>query len=137
MPELLYSDLTYKIRKAVFNVYNTLGYGHKEQIYQKALMEELTILDIPYKAQPNIKVSYKDKNVGNYIPDFLIDNRIIIEIKALEIFPVSLEKQLIYYLKSTGYRLGLLVNFGLPKLVIKRLIWTTSKPKGQTIRVNP
>ena len=63
MPELLYSDLTYKIRRAVFNVYNTLGYGHKEQIYQKALMEELTILDIPYKAQPNIKVSYKDKNV--------------------------------------------------------------------------
>ena len=137
MKELLYSDLTYKIRKAVFNVYNTLGYGHKEQIYQKALSEEFNQLNILHKVQPNINVLYKDKNVGHYVPDFLVEGKIIIEIKALEIFPISLEKQIVYYLKGTGYKLGLLINFGSSKLIIKRLIWTTSQSGKQNIRVNP
>jgi len=102
---LLYSDLTYKIRKAVFNVYNELGFGHKEHVYQEALEEEFNLLRLPYKREVNLKVYYKDKKIGDYRPDFIIDDKIIIEIKAVEFMPI--------------------INFGRPKLQIKRLIWTT------------
>lgn len=122
--ELLYADLTYKIRKAAFNVYNELGFGHKENIYQKSLEEEFNQLKLPYKREFNLKVYYKDTKVGDYRPDFIIDDKIIIEIKATEFVPKTFETQLIYYLKSTKYKLGLLINFGSPKLQIKRLIWT-------------
>lgn len=122
--ELLYSDLTYKIRKAAFNVYNELGFGHKEQVYQQALEEEFGRLKLSYRKEVNLKVYYKDKKIGDYRPDFIIDDKIILEIKATEFIPKTFETQLIYYLKSTKYKLGLLINFGSPKLQIKRLIWT-------------
>ena len=123
--KLIYADLTYKIRGCLFNVYNNLGYGHKEQVYQKALEKELNEQKVPLKREINLKVLYKDEKVGNYRPDFVIDDKIIIEIKAVEFMPKSYEKQLLHYLKSTNYKLGLLVNFGAPKLYIKRLIWST------------
>ena len=122
--ELLYSDLTFKVRKAIFNVYNELGFGHKENVYQKSLEEEFNQLKLPYKREVNLKVYYKDIKVGDYRPDFIIDDKIILEIKATEFIPKTFETQLIYYLKSTKYKLGLLINFGSPKLQIKRLIWT-------------
>ena len=122
--DLLYSDLTYLIRKAIFNVYNGLGFGHKEDVYQKALEKEFLSLGIPYKKELPLKVSYKGIVVGNYRPDFVIAEKIILEIKALEFLPKALETQLINYLKATNYSLGLLVNFGASKVFIKRLIWT-------------
>ena len=69
-------------------------------------------------------VVYDCEKVGYYKPDFIIDNKIIIELKSLDFMPQDLEKQLIYYLKGTNYKLGLLVNFGSNKLVIKRKIWS-------------
>lgn len=137
MKQLIYADITYKIRKSVFKVYNTLGYGHKEIVYQKALSVEFDKSKIAYQIEPSINVFYEGNKVGNYKPDFLVENKIIIEIKALEFLPKLLEKQLIYYLKSTGCKLGLLVNFDSSKIIIKRLIWTSSKPKISTIRANP
>jgi GxxExxY protein len=121
---LLYADLTYKIRGCLFNVYNELGHGHKEQVYQKAFAEELNQANIPFKREANLKVKYKGKPVGNYRPDFVIDEKVIIETKAVESMPKSYEQQLTNYLKSTDIKLGLLVNFGRPKLEIRRLIWT-------------
>ena len=121
--DLLYADITYKVRGAFFNVYNELGFGHKEQVYQKALVKEFTELTIPFKRELNIKVKYKGEAVGNYIPDFVIDEKIVIEIKAVEWMVKSFETQLLHYLKSTGFKLGILVNFGSPKLYIKRLIY--------------
>lgn len=121
---LLYGDLTYRIRKAIFNVYNELGFGHKEQVYQKSLAKELTDLQIPYQRETSLNVKYKGDLVGNYRPDFVADEKIIIELKAVEFMPKSYEIQLLHYLKTTGFQLGLLVNFGAPKLYIKRLIWT-------------
>lgn len=121
---LMYADLTYKIRGAVFNVYNELGFGHKEQVYQNALEKEFIEMKIPYKKEKDLNVKYKDEIVGNYRPDFVIDEKIILEIKAVEFMPKTFEQQLIHYLKTTEYRLGLLVNFGQPKLYIKRLIWS-------------
>jgi len=71
--KLIYADLTYKVRGAVFNVYNTLGSGHKEQVYQKALAKELEEINIPYKREVPLTVQYKGERVGNYRPDFVVE----------------------------------------------------------------
>lgn len=122
--KLIYADLTYKVRGAIFNVYNNLGFGHKEQVYQKALAKELEELGIPYTRERNLKVTYKGEIVGNYKPDFIVDEKVILELKAVEFVPKTFETQLINYLKATNYNVGLLVNFGSPKLVIRRFVWT-------------
>ena len=122
--DLLHADLTYGIRRAIFNVYNGLGFGHKEKVYQKALIQELQELNIPFKREVSLNVKYKGEDVGNYRPDFVIDDKVIVELKAVEFMPKSYETQLIHYLKTTGFQLGLLVNFGATKLYIKRLIWS-------------
>jgi len=122
--KLIYADLTYKVRGAVFVVYNELGFGHKEQVYQKALASEFDHEKIPYKREKSLSVKYKDTIVGNYKPDFVVGDKLVLEIKAVEFMPKSFDTQLINYLKITQYQLGLLINFGSPKLYIKRLIWT-------------
>lgn len=122
--DLLYADLTYKIRGAIFTVYNELGFGHKENIYQKALIKEFETLKIPFKQEVGLDVKYKGDVIGKYRPDFAIGDKIIVELKSVEFMPKSYEEQLVHYLKTTGYSLGLLVNFGSTKLQIKRLIWT-------------
>lgn len=120
---LLYEDLTYKVRGAIFDVYNTLGFGHKEVVYQKSLKIEFTKQDINYVEHPKLEIKYDNIKVGNYVPDFVIDDKIILEIKSIEFLPKEAEKQLVYYLKGTNFELGLLVNFGKSRLEIKRKIW--------------
>lgn len=127
--ELLYADLTYQIRGAMFIVYNSLGFGHKESVYQRALSKEFDTKHIPYQREVNLDVFYNNEVVGHYRPDFVIDNKIIIELKATEFISKNFETQIIHYLKSTKFNLGLLVNFGSDKLYIKRLVWTTSNPR--------
>ncbi len=122
--DLLYADLTYKIRRCIFNVYNELGFGHKENVYQKFLQEEFDENGISYKREKSVGVKYKNVPVGNYRPDFIVDEKVLIELKAVGFMPKSYEDQVIHYLKSTGYKLGLLINFGSPRLIIKRLVWT-------------
>lgn len=122
--KLIYADLTYKVRGAIFDVYNILGYGHKEEVYQKALASELEKRQIPFKKEARLQVNYKDEKVGNYRPDFVIDDKVILEIKAVEFMPKSYEEQLVHYLKTTGFKVGLLINFGQPKLYVKRLVWS-------------
>lgn len=123
MAELIYKDLCYKINGAIYEVYNTLGYGHREAVYQKALAEEFSERSIFFKREAALDVFYKDKVVGKYIPDFVVDNKVIIELKSLEFLPPRLATQLINYLKGTNFKLGLLVNFGNTKLEIVRRIW--------------
>ena len=122
--KLIFADITYKIRRATFNVYNILGFGHKEQVYQKAITKEFEEMKLSYKKEESLAVRYKDEVVGNYRPDFIIDDKVILELKSVEFMPKSYDTQLIHYLKTTGFQVGLLVNFGSPKLVIKRLVWT-------------
>lgn len=121
-PGLLYEDLTYKIRGAIFNVYNSIGYGHKESVYQRALAFELSSSKVKFEYQKAVEVQYKNLRVGIYIPDLIIENKIILELKASEYNIKRFEKQLLNYLKSTNFKLGLLVNFGRETLSIKRLI---------------
>lgn len=120
----IYEDLSYKIRGCVFKVYNTLGFGHKEDVYQKALASEFEKAGINFEKERVLSVMYDDKKVGTYKPDFIIEKKIIIEIKAVPFIPKHYETQLTYYLKGTDYKLGFLINFGGQKLHIRRRIWT-------------
>lgn len=124
---LIYADLTYLVRKAIFAVYNTLGFGHKENVYQKALEVELADLKVPFETQKKLPVKFKNKSVGSYQPDLIIDGKVIVELKSLSFIPEQLDTQLLQYLKITGFKLGLLVNFGSSKLFIKRLINTNQR----------
>ena len=128
---LLYPDLSYKLQGCFFKVYNILGFGHKEIAYQRALEQELTIQNISFEREMHLSITYKDKTIAEYVPDLVIDDKIIVEIKALEFLPNKFITQLINYLKGTNFQLGYLVNFGAPKLQIIRRIWT---PKFVSIR---
>ena len=122
-PNLIYEDLTYKIRGALFNVYNQIGSGHKEVIYHKALLEELRSKRITFDTEKSITIKYNNKKVGAYKPDLIIENKIILELKALP-FIGNIEKRQVWnYLKGSEYKLALLVNFGNVKLEIQRIIY--------------
>ena len=121
--DFLHEELTYKIRGALFSVYNELGFGHKEIIYQRALALEFGRLGIVYLREPKLKVMYAEQSVGIYSPDFIVEEKIILELKSLSFFPLNVDKQLVNYLKATGYNLALVVNFG-SKLDIRRRVWT-------------
>lgn len=128
--KLIYSDLTYKIRRAMFNVYNNLGFGHKEIVYQRALAKEFTKLGIIYKREPKLKINYDGEILGIYTPDFIVEDKVIIELKSARMFPANLDRQITHYLKVTGYKLALAVNYGQSKLEIRRRIWTRESAKS-------
>jgi len=119
----LYQDITDKIIKCFYEVYNTLGYGFLEKVYELSLFEELTSNGIRCERQKKIEVFYKKKLVGEYYADILVDDKIILELKAAESICEEHEFQLINYLKATNIELGLLLNFG-KKPEIKRKIFS-------------
>ena len=123
MSKLEYEDLTYKIRGAFFEVYNELGPGFKELVYHNALKEEFDNSKLRYDEKKRIQINYKGKKVGIYEPDFIVEDKIIIELKAVPAIISLFEKQLYSYLRGTKYKVGLLVNFGADKLEIKRRIY--------------
>jgi GxxExxY protein len=116
-------DLTYRIRGAIFEVYNILGPGFKEIIYHNSLREEFDKRKIKYAEKKRVKIDYKGKQIGLYEPDFVVEGKVIIEIKAVEVMPKAFEKQLYNYLKATEYKIGILVNFGSEKLDMRRRIY--------------
>lgn len=120
---LLYGDLTHKIRETIFNVYNKLGPSYKENIYGNALEVEFKKNSLLYDREKIINVIYDDKKIGIYKPDFIIDDKIILEIKAQPFLEQLEIKQTWHYLKGSRYRLALLVNFGTKELQIKRIIY--------------
>lgn len=121
---LLFPDLSYKFQGACFEVRKQLGGGHKEIIYERALAEEMKLQNIPFKQQPKINTYYPNtqKMIGYYQPDFIVDDKIIIELKALNFVPKKLYKQLYDYLRVTKYELGYLVNFAAHTCVLKRCL---------------
>ena len=120
---LLYEEeLTYRIRGCVYEVYKELGAGFLEQVYQTALMKEFSLQGIAAERQVPFDVKYKNVVVGKYIADMIVENKVIIELKAQEKILGAYEAQLINYLKASGLRIGLLVNFCYPKAVIKRIV---------------
>ena len=105
-----------------FKIYNDLGPGFKEDVYVKALLELLKDSNIPYEREKQFSIKFNNVRVGATKIDLVIDNKIIIEVKATEINSSLFEKQILSYLKSTGIKLGLLVNFGMNKLYIRRYV---------------
>jgi GxxExxY protein len=119
---VLYADLSFRVMSAVFAVHNALGPGFTENIYEQALARELDDLGIPFEQQKPIEVLYKDGKVGDYRLDFLVDGKVILELKALAEMPSLFEVQVHSYLKATGLQLGILVNFGTKKVEYKRIV---------------
>ena len=116
------NDLTYSINGAVFEVSRTLGFGFLEKVYENALLVELRERGLQAECQVPIKVYYKDKVVGEYFADILVEDKVILELKTVEKISKIHEAQLLNYLKATGITVGLLVNFRHPKADIKRMV---------------
>ena len=120
--ELLHKELSEKIIQCFFNVYNELGFGFLEKVYEKALAVELRNNNVKFEVQKPIKVYYKNETVGDYIADIVVDNKIIIEVKAVSVLNKAHEVQLVNYLKATKIKVGILVNFG-EKLEFRRKVY--------------
>lgn len=109
MGELIYKELSYEIIGAMYEAYNGLGFGYREKVFQRAFAHELDIKHIKYLKELPLKIYYKGKLVGKYILDFLIDGKIIVEIKIAKDFYTKDIKQLLGYLKAKNLRLGILI----------------------------
>lgn len=129
MADLLYKELSYEIQGASIEVRKNFGSGHKESIYQHALAEELTLRNIIFHREPSIKIisPKTGKTMGVYRPDFVVGNKIIVELKALEVIAQKLIDQLFDYLRNSEYELGYFINFGGEKLYMKRIIYTNDR----------
>ncbi len=122
MTELLYKELTFAMIGAAMEVHRILGPGFLEAVYQVAMERELTLRGIPFEKQVKLPVRYKDILVGEYAADFIIDGKLIIEIKAVSNFNSQHQAQAMHYLTATGCRLALLLNFGTGSLEHRRVI---------------
>jgi len=114
-----HKDLTERIIKIFYRVYNELGYGFLEKVYENAMEIEFDKEGIPALSQSPIKVFYESRVIGEYYADFLVDGKVIVEIKATKSLVEENEAQLLNYLKATDIEVGLLLNFG-PKPQVKR-----------------
>lgn len=133
--KILEADLCYKIQGAVYAVANKYGRGLKERIYQKALSEELEKRNLKFEQQKRINIYSLDsgKVLGTYIPDFIIDDKVIVEVKASSFTTrVDIEQQR-SYLRASIYEVGYLVNFSTPKLDIRRSIYTNDRKSFITL----
>ena len=115
-------DLTRRIRGCVYEVYRNLGAGFLEKVYENALLRELELCGLNAKAQVPLKVVYKSKAVGEYFADILVEDRVLVELKAQEQLARIHEAQLLNYLKISGKKVGLLVNFTYPHAEVRRLV---------------
>lgn len=126
---LLYPELSYKIQGVVYEVANKYGKGLKEQIYQKALEEEFCKQKVKFEQQKRIIIYSLEtgKKLGVYVPDFVVEDKIILEIKATDFTANNDINQQRSYLKASKYEIAYLVNFNTPKLYIKRSIFTNDR----------
>ena len=121
--EFLYKEITEQIIGAAFEVYKVLGYGFLEKVYHKALVVELKLRRLPIEEEYAIKVIYENEIVGEYYADIFVERKVIVEIKVDDKYNSQHEAQLLNYLKATGIKIGLVINFGKSKCEFKRLIF--------------
>jgi GxxExxY protein len=126
MTEYLHQDLTEKIIKCFFEVYNQLGYGFLEKVYEHSLTLELRRNNLHVQNQVPVWVYYKTDLVGEYFADIVVNDLVILELKAAETLSEEHEAQLINYLRATNKEVGLLLNFG-KKPEIRRRIFTNDR----------
>lgn len=122
--ELLHKELTYEIIGAAMEVHATLGPGFLESVYQEAFSLELLATGIPFESEKRLEIFYKNIKLEKYFEaDFVCGNSVIVEIKALSALTNEHQSQVLNYLKATGIKVGLLINFGAKSLEHKRLVW--------------
>lgn len=118
----LFKEETHSIIGCAMEVINTLGHGFLEKPYEKALVIELKQKKIPFRQQPGFEISYKGNVVGEYIPDIIVYDKIIVEIKTVERIGDHEIGQMLNYLKVTNLRVGLILNFKHSKLQVERVV---------------
>ncbi len=118
---IVFKELSYKIMQSVFEVHNQLGPGFLENLYEEALAHELSLQHIPFERQKIISVAYKGKTIGQHRLDLVIDDKIILELKAVAALTDIHKQQLLSYLKATNFSLGILINFGTPRVQYTRI----------------
>jgi GxxExxY protein len=122
MNNIKHQAITEKIINSFYTVYNILGYGFLEKVYENAMLIELRKAGLDVVPQAPIKVFYNDQIVGEYFADLIVGNSVIVELKATAKLSVEHEAQLLNYLKATKHEVGLLLNYG-PKPEFKRKVY--------------
>lgn len=120
--KILYKELSYKIIGLAMEVYNKLGYGFLEKVYENALMILFQREGIQAEQQVPIKVYFEGKIIGDYVADILVENKIILEIKSVENIIDVHRAQVLNYLTATGFHLAIILNFGKEKLEFERFV---------------
>jgi len=121
-----HQELTERIIKAAHNVHNELGYGFLEKVYHNAMVLELRKMGLQAVSEKPVSVCYDGQRIGEYFADIIVDEKVILEIKAVEAVNRAHEAQLVNYLKATNIDVGLLLNFG-KSLEVKRKIFETAR----------
>lgn len=119
---ILFKDEVYQITGCAMTVLNQLGHGFSEKVYENALAVEFDIKGIEFSQQPSFEVVYKEKSVGFYVPDFIVSDRVIVELKTVDKIGNSEKGQVLNYLKATGLQVGLVLNFKHAKLDWQRIV---------------
>lgn len=120
---LQHKDITEEIIGAAFEVYNVLGYGFLEKVYQKAMQVELQLRGLKSELESKIKVRYKDALVGDYSADLFVEECVLVELKIAKKYHPEDEPQLLNELKATGIKVGIIFNFGRSKVEFKRMVY--------------
>jgi len=120
--KVIHKELSFTIMEAAFEMHNTLGSGYSEGIYESALAKEFRDRNIKYERQKLIEVWYKGEKIGEYRLDMVVEGKIILELKAVSELNKIFEAQILSYLKATGMKLGILLNFGGKKVEYKRMV---------------
>ncbi len=122
MPQIVQKELSYKIMGILFSVHNALGNRYQEKYYQRAIEEGLKEEKLRFKRELSVDLEYKGKKIGKYFLDFLIEDKVILEIKAVDNLKPKDFKQVLAYLTANNIELGILVNFRTDKLTFRRIL---------------
>jgi len=119
---IIYKELSYEIVKILFEVYNNLGYGYQKKYYQRAIEVAFTKVGFEYKSQCPYKIRYKGEIIGRYFIDFIIEDKIVLEIKKGDYYSRKNFEQVYAYLKATGLKLAIIANFTSDGVKFKRVL---------------
>ena len=134
MKNFPHQELTKSIIGIYYNVYNELGFGFLEKVYHKALLIELKNNGYKIDSEKKVNVYYKNEIVGEYIPDIIINDSVIVELKCVEYLTDIHENQLLNYLKATDCEVGLILNFGKDQQFIRKIFTNDLKKKKKIIK---
>ena len=122
MPSIVYPELSYKIIGITFKIFNQIGYGYQEKHYQRALASEFGKQGIKYEREKEIEIKYNNELIGKYYLDFLVEDKMILELKVVPEFQKRNLRQTLEYLNTTGLKLAILINFTLKGVQYRRVI---------------